>query len=74
MGTAYQSRHIYSRGSKNPSAKLNWQIVKEIRKEYESIKISYVKLAKKYHVDASTIGRIIRKEIWPSNPATKEDN
>ena len=51
-------------GENNNSAKLNWEIVKNIRKEYSFGGISCEKLANKYNVHKTTIARIIRNEKW----------
>lgn len=48
-------------------SKLSMKQAREIREEYGKGDTSYAKLAKKYRVDASTIGRIIRKELWVEN-------
>lgn len=54
------SNRVYS----YKTAKLNWALVEEIREEYANTKTSYAKLGQKYNVDASTVGRIIRREAW----------
>lgn len=46
------------------NAKLNDEIIKEIRARYTTEKISYRALAKIYKVNYRTIGDIIRKEKW----------
>lgn len=57
FGTIYK-------GYRNPMAKLNKRIVKEIREEYAAGGISHAALAKKYNISSSNVGRIIRHEIW----------
>jgi len=49
---------------KNRVAKLNWVIVRAIRKEYIEENISYVNLGIKYNVNKTTIGLIIRNKTW----------
>jgi len=51
-------------GSKNPSAKLTWKLVRQIREEHAETGMSHKKLAKKYNISSSTIGRVIRRESW----------
>jgi len=51
-------------GDKNPSAKLNWEIVNEIRKLYKEGNISYRKLAQKYNVSSYTIECVIKYKSW----------
>lgn len=55
-----------SKGEKNPSAKLNWIKVCEIR-ELRKLGKTYNWLSKKYHVSPSTIAAIARNEIWQQN-------
>lgn len=51
-------------GEKAALSKLTNQQASEIRKQYNDTKISYPKLAKKYGVNKSTIGRIVRQETF----------
>lgn len=51
-------------GDKNPSAKLNWEIVREIRDLYEEGNTSYRKLAEKYNVSSYTIECVIKYKSW----------
>lgn len=51
-------------GIKNPSSKLTWRIVEEIRNEYKNGYSTYDSLAEKYNVSTSTIGRLLRRETW----------
>jgi len=51
-------------GVNNPKAKLNWDIVGMIRREYWRGDASYNQLAQKYGVSRGTIGRIMREESW----------
>ena len=61
---------VGSKGS-NHNSKLSPRDIREIRERYVDEKISYAKLAKDYPVDASTIGRIIRKELWADEQSEK---
>ena len=51
-------------GEKNPSAKLTWEIVSEIRELYSEGNTSFRKLAKKYNVSNYTIESIIKYKSW----------
>lgn len=53
-----------ARGEQNNLSKLTEKQVIEIRKRYISEKITHRKLASEYGVTHSTIGDIIRKNIW----------
>ena len=44
--------------------KLNAELVKQIRQEYENNKLSYQKLGEKYKVSKSTIADLIRRRTW----------
>jgi group I intron endonuclease len=52
------------KGDDNGSAKLNWNIVENIRSEYAIGGVSCEKIGKKYGVNKTTIARIIRNEKW----------
>jgi len=52
------------RGINHPRSKLIDSQVKEIRKIYKTGKSSFIKLGKKYGVDASTIKFIIKGQTW----------
>ena len=54
-------------GDKNPSAKLNWEIVREIRCLYAEGNTSYRKLAQKYNVSNFTIESIIKFKTWKND-------
>ena len=56
-------------GEDNPSAKLTWESVKEIRAEYKrnSISNGAVALSRKYGVTDVMIGKIVRNECWVDN-------
>lgn len=49
---------------KGRHTKLNAEIVKKIREDKEKNKLSYTKLAEKYHISKSTIADIITKRTW----------
>jgi group I intron endonuclease len=51
-------------GENNPNAKLIWEKVREIRRRYEEEAISQQKLANEYGITQTTVGEIIRGEIW----------
>lgn len=57
-----------SRGEKNGSAKLTWNQVREIRKDYATKQYSQRELGKLFKVDHSIIGGIVNLKSW------KEEN
>lgn len=59
-----KKRHLF--GIKVPLAKLNPDIVRQIRNEYEMSKTTYRKLSKKYKVCCSNIYYIVSHETWKS--------
>jgi predicted transcriptional regulator len=44
--------------------KMTAEIVKQIRKDRENLKLSYDKLAEKYGVSKGTIADIIKRRTW----------
>jgi len=57
--------HLIGRkGSQNVSSKLNEKQVKEIKKHFINKKETYRKIAKRYGVEQTTIGLIIRGKTW----------
>ena len=50
-------------GEKNPSAKLDWEKVKEIREKHKNGN-KIIPLSEEYGVSIYTIGRIINNENW----------
>lgn len=48
----------------NPSSKLTWTAVRDIRKRYASEKISYQMLADDYNTSKSNVSQIIKNETW----------
>lgn len=50
-------------GEKNPFSKLNNSQIKEIR-QLALQKLTYSEIASRFNVCSSTIGQIIRGEIW----------
>ena len=65
-GDAHWTRHQPSpfRGSNNPKAKLSQEQVDSILRIHALGGMNYLDLAHIFNVHASTIGRIVRKEIW----------
>jgi group I intron endonuclease len=51
-------------GEKNINAKINQEVANEIRKLYNSCKISQLKLAKMYNLHLGTIQQIIENKTW----------
>lgn len=56
--------NIFKSGTENPSAKLNEEKVSEIRKLYATGQYNYNQLSKLFGVSTTTIGKIIRLELW----------
>lgn len=52
------------RGEEHHSSKLTWDEVGEIRSRYANTEASQYDLASEYGVSASTVGEIVRREIW----------
>ena len=52
------------RGDKGSNAKLNWDLVRQIRLDYNPGIFGYVKLAKKYNMSISAIQDIIKNHSW----------
>lgn len=51
-------------GTDNPNAKLNYVIAEDIRVQYAMGRYTFKQLAEKFGVGATTIGRVIRNELW----------
>jgi hypothetical protein len=51
-------------GERNPSAKLNWTVVREIRHRYKIEKISKKQLAKAYNITDVMACKIINNKNW----------
>lgn len=51
-------------GDKNPHAKLNWDIVRQMRKDYKEGKIKQKDLVKKYCVTSTCISNILNNKRW----------
>lgn len=70
IGTAADNIHDMvskgrsSSGESHPFAKLTQDEVVEIRKLYAQGNVSYAVLSRQYKVDSSTIGSIVKGEIW----------
>jgi hypothetical protein len=50
-------------GAKNCNAKLNWDLVNQIREDYKTVK-NGAELARRYNVSKVLIGKIINNKIW----------
>ena len=62
-----KGRSTIRRGEESNNHKLNWEEVREIRSEYAKGGESLCSLARKYNVDFSNIGYIIRNKTWVEN-------
>lgn len=51
-------------GDKTSAAKLTWDLVNQIRKEYSLGENGYIKLSKKYNMSVSAISHIIKNRTW----------
>ncbi len=58
----YFTAHLF--GEKHGGSKLTEKQVAQIREEYKKGNTTYRKLGKKYDIDYSTIGKIIRGKRW----------
>ena len=47
-------------------AKLNWDIVYEIRKRHKSGEVTQKQLSREYEIDASIVSEIIANKRWKS--------
>lgn len=61
----YKKKLSKARQGKRPAAKLNWDMVAQIRAEYLLVK-NYSKLAKKYGVSLNSIKNIVLNKTWSS--------
>jgi hypothetical protein len=59
-------------GEGNPSAKLTWPVVRQIRAEYAAGGFTHADLGGRYGVTPSTIQQIINCVIWTKDPAGVE--
>ena len=55
---------IAHRGEKSHLAKLNWAIVRQLRKEYSENKTNCAELARKYNLSRFTVWDIIKLRTW----------
>ena len=62
--TKQKMRQSKKRGNVHHNAKLNDDIVRDIRQKYQPQLYSYGKLAEEYGVDKKTIIRIIQRKTW----------
>jgi hypothetical protein len=62
--------HADFNGEKNGRAKLNWQLVREIREKYQKNKYTLLMLAEEYNVGLSTVSHVIKNETWRENAQT----
>lgn len=61
---AYDTGLVNQQGSDSVNAKLSDDEVLEIRELYKTGRYTYDYLAEEYQVGASTIGRVVRKEVY----------
>lgn len=52
------------KGELNPKAKLTWDTVRRIRKEYSGVEKGFFEIAKVYGVSDCTISSILRMKTW----------
>ena len=52
------------KGSGNKNSKLTEEEVTQMRKEYETGKFTYKKLAEKYSVGITLVGYIVKNQVW----------
>lgn len=58
-----KGRAVHVNGEQHPMAKLNWNLVRSIRSEFEQGQ-SQMDLSKKYCVHVSTVHLIVHNKIW----------
>lgn len=58
------STQIRVKGEKNPNAKLNNEIVRNMRSDYATGSFSYTQLGGKYGLHPVSVGRVIRRVEW----------
>lgn len=51
-------------GSANPAAKINYNIVCEIRRKHRATGYSHSKIAREFNVSKSLVGQIVRGQVW----------
>lgn len=51
-------------GENHHNSKLTWQLVREIREKYRTLRISHRKLAIEYGLTHAHVGKIIRNQAW----------
>lgn len=61
---AKKGRRARLNGEKNPQAKLNWEMVKAIRQEYQKGTITQRDLAEKYNTKQPTVCGILKNTDW----------
>lgn len=67
MKHAHKKGLVSTKGERNPRAKLNWDLVNEIRLSYASGAYSHARLARKYDVSRSAISLVVTNKTWVSN-------
>lgn len=55
---------VRCRGEGNPSAKITWDIVREMRRLHQQEGVSRNKLAKQFHLSTTNTGDILNNKIW----------
>ena len=64
MRHAHESNLINQKGENSSLSKLKAEEVTEIRTVYNTEHVTYQQLAEKFGVGASTIGRVVREEVY----------
>lgn len=59
-----QKLHNANKGENSAKAKLNWEIVRQIREQYSSGSYTYKQLGDKYGVYKSAIEKIVKNQRW----------
>jgi group I intron endonuclease len=59
-----QKIHLANKGENSTKAKLNWETVRQIRKEYFSGSFTYKQLGEKYGVYKTAIEKIVKNQRW----------
>lgn len=69
-----KENHADFSGDKNGRAKLNWDIVREIRKLYKKNTYGLKKIANQFNIGITTVSHIIKNETWKEKEVSNENS
>lgn len=61
---AYRTSLRTNEGDSNPNSKLNWDMVNEIRKLYNTGLYKQIELGKMYNISQSVISKVVLQQNW----------